>query len=143
MRMKFMRIFPEMWARTLWPVSSWTRNMALGSGSTTVPSTSMASSRLAGSGPFWAPRPFAPLPRTREHLRAVLGNGHGMFEMGREGPIRRHGGPSIRQDLHLGAPGVHHWLDGPDHPREEHGPAPRRPEVRDLRLSLGLLPAPR
>src|SRR6476659_6196683 len=32
-----------MWVRTLWPLSSSTRNMALGSGSTTVPSTSIAS----------------------------------------------------------------------------------------------------
>src|SRR5204862_7034407 len=39
-----MRIFPEMCASTLWPFSSSTRNMAFGSGSTTVPSTRIASS---------------------------------------------------------------------------------------------------
>src|SRR3954454_19333923 len=39
-----MRIFPEMCASTLWPFSSSTRNMALGSGSTTVPSTRIVSS---------------------------------------------------------------------------------------------------
>src|SRR3954447_19807152 len=39
-----MRIFPEMWARTLCPFSSSTRNIALGSGSTTVPSTRIVSS---------------------------------------------------------------------------------------------------
>src|SRR6478735_3046265 len=39
-----MRIFPEVCARTLCPFSSSTRNMALGSGSTTVPSRTMASS---------------------------------------------------------------------------------------------------
>src|SRR3954453_14465280 len=39
-----MRIFPLMWASTLWPFSSSTRNMALGSGSTTVPSTRIVSS---------------------------------------------------------------------------------------------------
>src|SRR5687767_5479067 len=33
-----------MWASTLWPFSSSTRNMALGSGSTTVPSRTIASS---------------------------------------------------------------------------------------------------
>src|SRR5215468_2922076 len=44
-RMKCIRIFPEMCASTLWPpLSRTTRNMALGSGSMTVPSTSMASS---------------------------------------------------------------------------------------------------
>src|SRR6476646_9954565 len=39
-----MRIFPEMWANTLWPFSSSTRNMAFGRGSTTVPSRTIASS---------------------------------------------------------------------------------------------------
>src|SRR5262245_58891406 len=39
-----MRIFPEMWANTLWPFSSSTRNMAFGSGSMTVPSRTIASS---------------------------------------------------------------------------------------------------
>src|SRR5262245_45622189 len=44
MRMKFMRIFPLTCASTRWPLSSSTRNIAFGSGSTTVPSTSIASS---------------------------------------------------------------------------------------------------
>src|SRR6188472_977304 len=39
-----MRIFPDIWANTLCPFSSSTRNMALGSGSTTVPSTRIVSS---------------------------------------------------------------------------------------------------
>ena len=39
-----MRIFPEMWASTLCPFSSSTRNMAFGSGSMTVPSRTIASS---------------------------------------------------------------------------------------------------
>ena len=39
-----MRIFPEMCASTLCPFSSSTRNMALGNGSTTVPSTRIVSS---------------------------------------------------------------------------------------------------
>src|SRR5579872_568265 len=44
MRMKFMRILPETRASTRWPLLSSTRKKALGSGSTTVPSTSIASS---------------------------------------------------------------------------------------------------
>ena len=40
--MKCIRILPETWARTLWPVGSSTRNVALGSVSATVPSTSIA-----------------------------------------------------------------------------------------------------
>src|ERR687887_1674828 len=39
-----MRIFPEICARTLWPLASSTRNIAFGRGSTTVPSTSIAPS---------------------------------------------------------------------------------------------------
>lgn len=35
MRMKFIRIFPETWARTLWPFSNSTRNMAFGRASVT------------------------------------------------------------------------------------------------------------
>ena len=42
--MRCIRIFPELWASTLWPFSSSTRNMAFGSGSTTVPSSTIASS---------------------------------------------------------------------------------------------------
>src|SRR4029450_342086 len=45
-----MRIFPEMWASTLWPFSNSTRNMALGRGSTTVPSSTIASSLGLGRG---------------------------------------------------------------------------------------------
>src|ERR1700691_5343773 len=43
-RMRCMRIFPELCARTVYPFSNSTRNMALGRGSTTVPSTVNASS---------------------------------------------------------------------------------------------------
>ena len=43
-RMKNLRILPLTWAKTRWPFSSSTRNIALGSGSTTVPSTDMPSS---------------------------------------------------------------------------------------------------
>ena len=47
--MKFIRSFPEMWASTRWPFSSSIANMVFGSGSRTVPSTSIAS-RLATGG---------------------------------------------------------------------------------------------
>src|SRR6266403_3950796 len=42
--MRCIRILPDTWASTLWPVSITTRNIALGKGSTTLASTSMASS---------------------------------------------------------------------------------------------------
>src|SRR5437016_2063217 len=44
--MRFIRILPDTWARTLWPLSITTRNIALGNGSTTLPSTSIPSSLL-------------------------------------------------------------------------------------------------
>src|SRR6266403_1003527 len=49
--MRCIRILPDTWARTLWPLSISTRNIALGNGSTTVPSTSIASSLLIISLP--------------------------------------------------------------------------------------------
>src|SRR6185436_6967827 len=50
-RMKFMRILPLTCASTRCPLSSSTRNIAFGSGSTTVPSTSIASSFGMGVTP--------------------------------------------------------------------------------------------
>ena len=45
--MKCIRIFPETWARSLCPLSSSTRNIALGNGSSTFPLTSTTSSLFA------------------------------------------------------------------------------------------------
>src|SRR6202142_1157145 len=47
-RMKFIRSLPLMWARTRWPFSSSTANIVFGSGSITVPSTSIASFLATG-----------------------------------------------------------------------------------------------
>src|SRR5262244_2055865 len=52
--MRCIRILPDTWARTLWPLSISTRNIALGNGSTTLPSTSIASSLLMA----FSPSPF-------------------------------------------------------------------------------------
>src|SRR5439155_14954893 len=79
MRMKFMRIFPLTCASTLCPFSSSTRNIALGSGSTTVPSTSIASSLgviVLDPRPSWTPpaRPpgsSAPRGRSRSPPRCA------------------------------------------------------------------------
>ena len=43
-RMRFFLILPEVWASTSWPLSSFTRNMALGSSSFTTPANSIRSS---------------------------------------------------------------------------------------------------
>src|SRR4029450_9189526 len=43
-RMRFLRILPEVWARIVWSLSSFTRNIALGSSSDTTPVNSIRSS---------------------------------------------------------------------------------------------------
>src|SRR5947209_13980785 len=100
-----MRIFPEMWASTLCPFSSSTRNMAFGSGSTTVPSTRIVSSlglarehhlrvrervRGAENGRGADPRDYLirrHIPscrsRDREHLGTTVGDRDGVLEMRR------------------------------------------------------------
>src|SRR6476646_9397251 len=102
-RMKFIRSLPEIWASTRWPFSSSIANMVFGSGSRTVPSTSIAS-RLATGGAVSLShdecRPDRPTHErvayqklvtssnrdteldTRQDLRAVLGDGDGVLEMG-------------------------------------------------------------
>src|SRR5919108_4919194 len=50
MRMRNRRILPATWPRTVWPLSSSTRNIALGSASTTSPSSSTFSSLGMSAG---------------------------------------------------------------------------------------------
>src|SRR3977135_4216738 len=105
--MKFMRILPDTCASTLCPFSSSTRNMAFGSGSTTVPSTKIVSSfglargrhpleksarqtrtERARSRPNRVPDdPKRKKLRHCEYFRAVLGDGDRVFEMGRSGTV--------------------------------------------------------
>src|SRR6478672_12482893 len=68
-----MRIFPEMWASTLWPFSSSTRNMAFGSGSETVPSRTIASSLGLGSGELLLERAGWGLPGRARRARPAAG----------------------------------------------------------------------
>src|SRR5450759_4948547 len=80
MRMKFIRSLPEMWASTRWPFSSSTENMVLGKGSSTVPSTSIAS--------FFATCCVSSLSRTNagHHGR------HTNRQITKDGRIRQHAG---------------------------------------------------
>ena len=48
--MKFLRSFPEMCARTSWPLASFTLNIVPGSTATTLPSTSIALPSDMGEG---------------------------------------------------------------------------------------------
>src|SRR5436309_15799795 len=78
-----------MWVRTLCPLSSSTRNMALGRGSTTVPSTSMASffAKLSGYLSNMPKDARAKCPGDR----ASIGS--------RQGERLRSGGQDLRTDL--------------------------------------------
>src|SRR5579875_3822339 len=111
-RMKWIRILPEMWARTLWPDASSTRNMALGSTSTTVPSTSMTS--------FLAIRysPAASIPRKASRTSSSLS--------ACPEPIRhaRHGRPEP-EVLEVLALGIRHTAPPPV--RDQHRLPSRRP----------------
>src|SRR4029450_11334617 len=106
-----------MCASTLCPLSSSTRNCVLGSASVTVPSTSMTSSlakdllfsssykmteakRISYHARWASPTDkrrflsgFAPV--FGEHPRAVLGDGYGVLEVGREGAVRGVYGPPV------------------------------------------------
>jgi hypothetical protein len=77
--MRCMRIFPELCARTVYPFSNSTRNMAFGRGSTTVPSTVNASSfgllrffLLVTAGRERAKNPFTDRPRGKPRGRLTI-----------------------------------------------------------------------
>src|ERR1700704_4858364 len=96
MRMKFMRILPLTCASTRWPLSSSTRNIAFGSGSTTVPSTSIASSFGMPLSSTLALRDLDGAPRpAREHLGAVLRHRDGVLEVRGQTAVARDGRPAV------------------------------------------------
>src|SRR5262245_34893471 len=127
-RMKFIRILPDTWASTLWPLSSSTRNIALGSGSTTVPSTSIASSLVI------PPPSYPRLGEARQHVRPVLGDRDGVLEVRRPAPVLGDRRPVVGQDLHLPRAHRHHRLDGQHHAGLHDLAGARVAEVRHLRV---------
>src|SRR5512135_67636 len=67
-RMKFLRIFPDTWARTWCLFSSSTRNIAFGSDSSTTPVTSIVSSFATGSPRYEGLRHWSrQIPPTLRH----------------------------------------------------------------------------
>src|SRR6185312_4304559 len=158
--MKFIRSFPEICASTRCPFSSSTANIVLGNGSTTVPSTSIASRFAtggAGSLSHTECRPGRADTRTRsvseigfwgqtgrsrrtgtsvdrgEDLGTVLGDGDGVLEMGREGAVRGAHGPAVSLDVHVPAPEREHRLDREADAGLELGATRAGAVVRDLR----------
>src|ERR1035437_10871094 len=98
--MKFIRSLPEMWASTRWPFSSSTENMVLGNGSSTVPSTSIAS--------FFATCCVSSLSRTnaghhgRHTNRQITKDGRSRQPAGAEAPtsLRKHPSCSYGREDH-------------------------------------------
>src|SRR5262245_31032501 len=133
MRMKCMRILPEMWASTWWPFSSFTRNIALGRGSTTVPST-------------WTPSSFATRGRSplhgartrREDLGSRPPHRDGVLEVRAPAPVPRHHRPAVALRVHLGATDVDHGLDGQHLPHGQFETPSRPPVIGDLRVLVQL-----
>src|SRR5215210_7602344 len=154
-----------MCASTLCPFSSSTRNCVLGSASVTVPSTSMTSSLVkdllfpdsykmaeakrlsyhacpaSPTGECWFLWAVAPV--FRQHPRAVLGDGDGVLEVGREGAV----GGVDRPPVPLAHPDAvvaerDHGLYRKGHPRPQPGPRPGTSVVRDLGVLVHLAPDP-
>src|SRR5690242_4538215 len=118
-RMKFIRSLPLMCARTRWPFSSSTANIVFGSGSITVPSTSIASffANLAPWSlfsnecrPGWADTRTVRISTTAnsdnpaisdagEDLRATGGDGDGVLEVGGQRAVPRRDRPVVVADL--------------------------------------------
>src|SRR6202166_1060295 len=108
MRMKFLRILPEICASTWCLLSSWTRNIAFGNGSMTVAITSMASSFgllasdffLSGCGLFAIGSKQLPgcsyyLSGPRQNPGTIRSDRHGVLEVRRATTIGGHRGPLI------------------------------------------------
>src|SRR5512140_3110114 len=104
--MKFIRIFPEIWARTLWPLSRLTLNIAFGSVSVITPSTLM--------GPCFAIS-ASTLNLPGEDLRFSFSHNDGMFKMRRRFPIECSHCPAVVFHLDPVGACVHHRLNRKGH----------------------------
>src|SRR3954468_10091513 len=108
--MRFLRILPAVWPRISWPFSRRTRNMALGSSSTTWPRISSNSSLAKRSLFVWGKKSRS----LTLHVRQRKGGGNSDGENRRSGRpaalqravgLRRFGQrePLLNLDLHLAA----------------------------------------
>src|SRR3989337_493749 len=156
-RMKFIRSLPEMWANTRWPFSSSTANMVFGSGSRTVPSTSIAS-RLATGGAGSLSRdkcrpagptheraayqvvvdPGNPGPDRGEDRGAVPGHGDRVLEVRGERAVCGDHRPVVRHDLDVAATQREHGLNGQAHAGLEFHAPIAGSVVRDLGILVHL-----
>src|SRR5215210_783535 len=154
-----------MCASTLCPLSNSTRNCVLGSASVTVPSTSMTSSlakdllfsssykmaeakRISYHAGLASPTGecrFLPLciPILRQDPGAVLGDGDGVLEVGREGAVGRVDRPPVplaQADVVVAE--RDHGLDSEGHAWPQTRPRTRVTVVRDLGVLVHLASDP-
>src|SRR5712671_5994296 len=150
MRMKFLRIFPETCASTWCLFSSSTLNMALGSGSTTVAITSIASSLLIDSlksaSSFWllakscgfrfklAARSQGLAALLRQNHRTIFRDRHTMLKVRAVAAVGRYGGPLVVEHPGPRTSRVHHGLDRQHHTLSQARSVTARTVVRHLRL---------
>src|ERR1700679_472522 len=100
-RMRFLRILPAVWAMISWSFESFTRNVALGSNSLTVPSNSSSSS--------FAIRPLAALEGGEYHRNRPKAREMGSVRR----PVHRKAAPDARhQFIAGGAVGVQPLVAG-------------------------------
>src|ERR687890_2731684 len=154
-----------MCASTLCPLSNSTRNCVLGSASVTVPSTSITSS-LAKDLLFSSSYKMAEAKRISYHAKrgsstgecrflpfcipilgqdpgAVLGNGDGVLEVGREGTVGRVDRPPVPlAEADIVVAERDHGLDGEGHTRLQPRPRPGGTVVGDLGVLVHLTPDP-
>src|SRR5450432_1238622 len=152
--MKFIRSLPLMWARTRWPFSSSTANIVFGSGSITVPSTSIASFLATGfrsslsrteCRPEWADTRTVRISNVRqssnrgagwsdgrEDLRAVLGDRDAVLEVGGQGPVAGDDRPVVGQHRRFVAAQGEHRLDRQAQARLDPPAGVAGPVVRNL-----------
>src|SRR5688572_2531650 len=157
-RMKFIRSLPLMWASTRWPFSSSTANIVLGSGSMTVPSTSIASRLATGyvlpfltgsAGPDGPTHERIAYQKSRfparrkssdrcQDFRTVLGHGDRVLEVGGERTVDGGDRPVIGEDMGAVVTQREHGLDGEAESRFELATLAAGAVVGDLRLLVHL-----
>src|SRR5689334_11104111 len=116
-----------MCANTLWPPSISTRNIALGSASKIVPSTSIFSSLL-----------IKILTDFRQNPRTVFCYRNGVLYMRGQRSVARDHRPTIRQHFHVVVAQRHHRLDGKNQSWFQPDAGSRFPVIRDRRLFVHL-----
>src|SRR5579863_2392976 len=152
-RIKFLRILPETWAKTRCLFSNSTRNIALGNGSITVAMTSMASSFGLPESPFFlssscglgiSSKSYCALPGRagcifwpRQNPGTVGGYSDRVLEVSGRFAVGRFSNPFVAH-VNVRLAGVHHRLDGDDHAFLKPRAATRITIVRKVGLVMHL-----